>query len=70
MNEHTHADEKVVSLILRDDAIGHAVGDGLGHGMLRWAKHLQGLFGALNCYLIEQNSRRLTEQIRGHHGEQ
>ena len=70
VNEDANAYEDVVGLILRNDALRHAVGDGLGNGMLRRAEHLQGLFGALDGHLVEQNGRWLAKQIRRHHGEQ
>ena len=70
VNEDANAYEDVVGLILRNDALRNAVGDCLGDGMLGRAEHLQGLFGALDGYLIEQNGRWLAEQIRRHHGEQ
>ena len=68
VNEDANAYEDVVGLILRNDALRNAVGDCLGNGMLGRAEHLQGLFGALDGYLIEQNGRWLAEQIRRHLG--
>ena len=52
VNEDADADEEVVGLVLRDDALGHAVGDGLGDGMLGRPEHLHGLLGAFRYLLL------------------
>ncbi len=70
MDEHPDADEEIVRLGFRDDAFGDAVGDRLGHRMLRRPEHLHGLLGPLDGHLVEQNRRRLAGQVWGHQRKQ
>jgi len=57
------------SLPRSDDALGHRVGDGLGHAGLRRTEHLNGLLGVLDRDLVEQDRVRLGQQVRRDDGE-
>ena len=53
-----------------DRAVGHAVGDGLGDGVLRRPEHLDGLLHALDRHLGDQDGRRLGDQVGCQDGQQ
>ena len=53
-----------------DRPVGHAVGDGLGDGVLRRAEHLDGLLHPLDRHLGDQDRRRLGDQVGRQHGQQ
>src|SRR5579863_57229 len=59
MNEDPNADEKIVRLVRRDDALRNAVRDRLRNAILRRTKHLNRLLGALDRHLVEHDRRRL-----------
>ena len=54
----------------RDDAVGDTVGDGLGDAVLGRAEHLHGLGRVLDRHFVEQDGRRLDEEVRRHDREQ
>ncbi len=64
VDEDTDANEDVVGFFRGDRAVGNAVGDRLGDGMLRRAEHLHRLLRALDCDLGEQYGGRLDRQVR------
>ncbi len=70
MNEHTDADEQIVSLGCRNEAFRNRIGNGLGDGVLGRAEHLHRLLGALDRHLVEQHRVGLGRQIGRDHRQQ
>ena len=70
MDEDADADEEIVGLVLRNGAVGDAVGHGLRHRMLRRPEHLNRLLGALDGHLVEQDGVRLAGHVRRENGQQ
>src|ERR1019366_3870663 len=69
VNEHADRDEQIVGFGERNNALGDAVGDGLGDAGLGRAKHLNGLLGVLDRDLVEQDCVRLGQKVRGDNSE-
>src|ERR1700746_3574090 len=67
MNEDANADEEVVGLISRNDALSHAISDRLSDSMLSWAKHLYRLLSVFNRHLIKHYGGRFDHQVRRYH---
>jgi hypothetical protein len=62
--------KRLSGLILRNDSLGHAIGNGHCDRMLSGAEHLHGLLGAFDRHFVEQNGRGLAHQVWRDQGEQ
>src|SRR5262245_2561996 len=69
MDEHADAYKKIIRLGRRDDTACDTVGNRLGDGTLRRAKHLDRLLGILDRHLVEQDGRGLAHKVWRDHGE-